>query len=95
MGVIEHVVESLHDLLIEELGSPSGSDSSRGSHHPSQECFMTGTPEGHVESVSEEEATPADNLIDEAEGETAAPPRMGGGATEIPTLGDRGSVTLA
>ena len=37
---------------------------------------MTGTPEGHVESICEEEATPANNLNDEAEGETAAPPRM-------------------
>ena len=77
MGVIEHVTESLHDLLIEELGSSPGSYSSRGSHHPSRECFMTGTPEGHVESVSEEEATPVDNLGDEVEGETAAPPHMG------------------
>ena len=75
VGVIEHVTESLHDLA-EEPGSPSGSDSSRRSHHPSWECFMMGTPEGHVESVSEEEATPANNLGDEAEGETAAPPRM-------------------
>ena len=38
---------------------------------------MTGTAEGHVESISEEEATPVDNLGDEAEGETVAPPRMG------------------
>ena len=37
---------------------------------------MTGTPEGHVESVPEEEATPVNNLGDEAEGETVAPPRM-------------------
>ena len=74
VGVIEHVTESLHNLLAEEPGSPSGSDSSRGSHHPSQECFMMGTPEGHIESVSEEEATLANNLGDEAKGETAAPP---------------------
>ena len=77
MGVIEHVVESFHDLLAEEPGSPSGSDSSRGSHHPSRECFMMGNPEGHVESVFEEEATPADNLDEEVEAETAASPRMG------------------
>ena len=38
---------------------------------------MTGTPEGHVESVSEEEATPTDNLGDEAKGETVASPCMG------------------
>ena len=35
VGVIEHIIESLHNLLIEEPGSSSGSDSSRGSHHPS------------------------------------------------------------
>ena len=76
VGVIEHVAESFHDLLTEELESPSGSNSSRGSHHLSRECFMTGTPEGHVESIREEEATPVNNLDDEAEGETTAPPRM-------------------
>ena len=77
VGVIEHVTESLHNLLIEEPGSSSGSDSSRGSHHPSRECFMRGTPEGHVESISTEEATPVGNLGDKTKGETTAPPRMG------------------
>jgi len=38
---------------------------------------MAGTPEGHVESVSMEEATPTVNLGDETEGETAAPPHVG------------------
>ena len=37
---------------------------------------MVGTPEGHVKSISTEEATPAGNLGDETEGETAAPPRI-------------------
>ena len=37
---------------------------------------MMGTPEGHVESVREEEATPANNLDNKAEGETMAPPHM-------------------
>ena len=76
VGVIEHVVESFHDLPAEEPGSPSGSDSSRASHHPSHECFMTGTPKGHVESVREGEATPTNDLDDEAERETVAPPHM-------------------
>ena len=76
VGVIEHIVESFHDLLAEELESPSGSNSSRGSHHPSHECFMIGTPKGHVESIQEEEATPVNDLDDEAEGETVAPSRM-------------------
>ena len=77
VGVIEHIMESLHNLLTEEPGSSSGSDSSRGSHHPSRDCFMMGTPEGHVESISMKEATPAGNLNDETEGEIAAPPRVG------------------
>ena len=38
---------------------------------------MVGTPEGHVESVSTEEATPVGNLGSETEGEKAAPPRVG------------------
>ena len=76
MGVIEHVVESFHSLFTKELESPSSSDSSRGSHHPSHECFMMGTPEGHVESVHEGEATPTNDLDDEAERETTAPPCM-------------------
>ena len=73
--MIEHVMESFHDLLAEELESPSGSDSSRGSHHPSRECFMMGTPEGHVESVHEGEATPTNGLDDEAERETVVSPQ--------------------
>ena len=76
MGVIEHVTESLHDLLTEEPESPSSSDSSRGRHHPSRECFMIGTPEGHVESIHEEEDTATNDLDDDAEGEIVAPPRM-------------------
>ena len=77
VGMIESVTESLHGLLAEGPGSNSSSDSGRGSHHPSRECFMVGTPEGHVESVSMEEATPAGNLGDKIEGETVAPPRVG------------------
>ena len=76
MGVIEHVVESFHDLLVEEPESPSGSDSSRGSHHPSRECFMMGTPKGHVKSIHEEEATPTNDLDDEVEGNAGPPPRL-------------------
>ena len=36
MGMTEYVVESFHDLLTGELESPSDSDYSRGSHHPSR-----------------------------------------------------------
>ena len=77
MGMIESVTESLYGLLAEGSGSDSGSDSSRGSYHPSRECFMVGTPKGHVESVSTKETTPAGNLGGEIEGDTAALPRIG------------------
>ena len=72
----EYVVESFHDLLTREMESPSTFDSSRGSHHPSHECFIVGTPEGHVKSIHDEEATPTNDLNDEAEGDAGAPPRL-------------------
>ena len=37
---------------------------------------MAGTSKGHVESFHEEEATPTNNLNDEAEGEAGTPPRQ-------------------
>jgi len=76
MGMTEYVPESFHDLLVEEPESPSGSNSSRGSHHPSRECFMTGTPEGYVERIHEGGATPIDDLDDEVKGDAGAPPRL-------------------
>jgi len=76
MGVIEHDTKSLHKLLTEEPGSSSSSNSSRGSHHPSRECFMAETSEGHVESVSGEEATPTGNPDARTGGEVVAPPHV-------------------
>ena len=35
VGMTEYIMESFHDLLAGESESPSNSDSSRGSHHPS------------------------------------------------------------
>ena len=77
VGMIESIIESLHSLLMEGPGSDSGSDSSRGSYHPSWECFMVETPEGHIESVFAEETTPTGNLGGGTEGGTAAPPHVG------------------
>ena len=70
----EYVIESFNDLLAKESESRSISDSSRGSHHPSCECFMVGTLEGHVESIHEGEATPTNDLNDEVKGDAGAPP---------------------
>ena len=69
MGMTKYVAESIHDLFVEESGSPSNSNSSRGSHHPSHECFMVGTPEGYIESIHEGEAIPTNDLDDEVEGD--------------------------
>ena len=77
VGMIESVMESLHGLLIEGPGFDSGSDSGRGSHHPSQECFMAETSEGHIESASEKEVTPAGNRGNGTEGRTIAPSHVG------------------
>ena len=74
MGMTEYVMEYFHDLLVGELKSPSDSDSSRESHHPSRECFIAGTPKGYLESIHEGGATPIDDLDDEVEGDAGAPP---------------------
>ena len=76
VGMTEYVVESFHDLIAGESESPSDSDSSRGSHHPSQEYFMAGTPEGYIKSIHEGGATTTDDLDDEVEGDAGAPPRL-------------------
>ena len=76
IGMIESITESLHGLLAEGPGSDSGFDSGRGSHHPSQECFMAETSEGHVKSVSTEKTTQAGNLGGTTERGIVAPPHV-------------------
>ena len=76
VGMTEYVVESFHDLLMGESESPSSSNFSRESHHPSHECFMAGTPKGHIKSIHEEDATPTNDLDDEVKGDIGAPPRL-------------------
>ena len=76
MGMTEYIAESFHDLLVGESESPSDSDSSRGSHHPSRECFMAGTPKRYIESIHEGEATPMNDLNDEVERDARAPRRL-------------------
>ena len=46
VGMTEYIVESFHDLLVGESESPFDSEFSMGSHHPSREYFMAGTPRG-------------------------------------------------
>ena len=76
MGMTEYVMESFHDLLMGYLELLSDSNSSRGSHHPSRECFMAGTLEVRVERVHEGGATLPNDLNDEVEEDAGALPRM-------------------
>ena len=76
VGMIEYVAESFHDILVGDLEMIFDSNSHRGSHHPSQECFMVGTPEGCVKSVHEAGATPMDDPDDEVKGDARASPRL-------------------
>jgi len=68
----KYVVESFHDLLVGESEPPSSSDSSRGSHHPSRECFMAGAPEGHIKSIHEGEVTPMNDFHDKVKRDAGA-----------------------
>ena len=72
----EYVAESFHDLLAGDSESLSDSDSSRGSHHLSQECFMVGTPKGRVERVHEGGATPPNDLNNEDEEDVGSLPHL-------------------
>jgi hypothetical protein len=53
----------------------SDSDSSRRSHHPSLECFMADSPEGHVKSTHDGN-TPPDGSDDGARERNQAPLRV-------------------
>ena len=76
VGMTEYVIESFHYLLAGESGSLFDSNSSRGSHHPSRECFMVATLEGHVESIHDGEATPMNDFDDEVKRDAGAPPHL-------------------
>jgi hypothetical protein len=67
MGMADYVLESFHDLIAGDSETISDSNSSRGSHHPSRECFMADTLEGHLESVHEQEVTPLADLDEECD----------------------------
>jgi hypothetical protein len=80
VGVMDYVAESFHDLLAGDSEEVSDFGSSRGSHHPSCECFMVNgshheeTPERHVESVHGGEVTPPLDLSDEVRTDEKDPP---------------------
>jgi hypothetical protein len=73
VGMAEFFVETIHDRPASDLESISGSASSKGSHHPSRECFMAETSEGHVASASDSGETPHE-----------VPKRAGAGGMRVP-----------
>jgi hypothetical protein len=58
VGMADFFMESIHDPLASDSESISGFASSEGSHHPSRECFMVETSEGHISSASHSNKTP-------------------------------------
>jgi hypothetical protein len=58
IGMADYIVDSIHNLLELGLGMLSNSNSSEGSHHPSRECFMAKTSDGHVSSTNDSGETP-------------------------------------
>jgi hypothetical protein len=67
VGMADYLVEPIHDLLASDSESISDSSSSRGSYHPSRECFMADvadnalreeTPDGAIQSVGDGNETP-------------------------------------
>jgi hypothetical protein len=73
VGMTDYISESFHDLLAGESEAISNSNSSRGSHHPSRECFLAGVPEGRVEDAHNGE-TPSSGPNNGARERNQAPP---------------------
>jgi hypothetical protein len=82
----DYIVDSIHDLLGLDSQTFFDSSSSRGSHHPSQECFMAETSNGHFSSASDSSETPREVPVGVVAGETRvlppaaaalAPPQLG------------------
>jgi hypothetical protein len=73
VGMADFFVEPIHDLLASDSESISGSAFSEGSHHPSWECSMVETSEGHVSSTSNSSETPQE-----------VPMRAGAGGVRVP-----------
>jgi hypothetical protein len=80
IGMTDYVMESFYDLLMGDSKGISDSDSSKGSHHPSHECFMVEgahrakTPKGHVTNICEGEVSPLSDPNNEVKTDGRVPP---------------------
>jgi len=64
VGMADHVENSINNIFSDsEIYSESGS--SEGSHHPSRECFMAGTPDGNITDTEDSapQAAAAHNTV--------------------------------
>ena len=57
------VTESIHDLLEADFDTLLDSYSSRGSHHPSRECFMADVEDGHVSDYYDDDDTDPQEVL--------------------------------
>jgi hypothetical protein len=93
-------MEFFYDLLAGDPEEISNSDSSRGSHHPSRECFMAkgahraGAPEGHVADIREGDVTPPSDPDDKVKEDRRVPPNPWLVAKGM-AAGSRGCMTSA
>ena len=57
--VMDYILESFYDLIMEGSKTVSDSDFGGGSHHPSRKCFVVEIRDVHNEGVHSGEATPS------------------------------------
>jgi hypothetical protein len=74
VGMANYIMDSIHNLLESGSKTFSNSNSSGGSHHPSRECFMAETSDGHVSSTSDSGETPREVPVHAVVGGARVPP---------------------
>jgi hypothetical protein len=77
----DYILDLIHDLLESGLETFSDSSSSEGSHHPSRECFMAETSDGHASSASDSGKTPREVPVRATVGRKG--PASGGGGLSL------------
>jgi hypothetical protein len=79
--MMDYILDLIHDLLESGLETFSDSSSSEGSHHPSRECFMAETSDGHASSASDSGKTPREVPVRATVGRKG--PASGGGGLSL------------
>jgi hypothetical protein len=62
VGMVNHIRDSIFDILSTDSGSISDSCSSERGYDPMRECFMPSTPEGHISSTGDSGENPGGNI---------------------------------